>query len=197
MGHMHETKDTSVAAAAANEAVAEKDASVSFLVGNIYGSLMGLAPALVLFGIFFLIWDGRQVTPPPVGFGLLHTLVVLAVGIVVHELLHGLGWMMFGGVPRNNIHIGVKWKLLTPFAHSDARMPLRGYRWGTLLPGLVLGIVPSLLAIASGSLILMGFGFFFTAVAGGDFLILWLLRNIPGQAQVADHPSRVGAIVYL
>lgn len=196
MCHLQKAEETPVETRATEGEVARRDVTVSLLAGNVYGTLMGLVPALLLFGIFILFWEGRPLAPPPEGFGVLYTFIVLVAGIVVHELLHALGWMVFAGIPRSNIHIGVRWKLLTPFAHSDVRMSVRGYRWGTFLPGLVLGILPSLLAIVSGSLLLMGFGFFFTATAGGDFLILWLLRKVSGNAQVADHPSRVGAIVY-
>ena len=197
MSDVHEKDMETVAMTAADGEVVEKEFTVSLLAGNIYGTLMGLIPALLLLGIFSLVWIGRQVTPPPQGFGLLHIVALLVAGIVVHELLHGLGWMVFAGVPRSEIHIGVKWKLLTPYAHTPVRMPVRGYCWGAFLPGLLLGILPTLLAIAGGSFVLLGFGFFFTVAAGGDFLILWLLRNVPVGAQVADHPSRVGAIVYL
>lgn len=196
MSAEQETGETAVIVTASQDESLKKELTISLLAANIYGTLMGLLPALLLFGVFWLVWRGRQIPPPPQGFGVLHTLAILLTGIVVHELLHGLGWMVLAGVPRSEIHIGVKWKLLTPFAHSSARMPVRGYRWGTFLPGLLLGVVPSLLAIVGGSLLLMGFGFFFTATAGGDFLILWLLRSVPLQAQVADHPSRVGATVY-
>jgi len=33
------------------------------------------------------------------------------------------------------------------------------------------------------------------ATAGGDFLILWLLRTVPRRIWVRDHPSQVGALV--
>jgi hypothetical protein len=197
MGDLQEAGETGLTGTASQDESVKKELTVSFLAANVYGTLMGLLPALLLFGLFWLAWRGKQIPPPPQGFGLLHGLAVLVAGIVGHELLHGLGWMIFGGVPRSEIHIGVKWKLLTPFAHTPARMSLRGYRWGTFLPGLLLGIVPSLLSVISGSLLLMVFGFFFTITAGGDFLILCLLRNVPGKAQVTDHPSRVGAIIYL
>ena len=170
--------------------------TVSFLAANVYGTLFGMLLALLLIALFYFNWRGTAVQPPPDAFGVLHVLLLFIAGIVTHELMHGLGWMIFGAVPRSAIHFGIKWKLLTPYAHSSARMPVRGYRLGTLLPGLLLGILPSLFAILTGSLLVLGFGLFFTATAGGDFLILWLLRGIPANAQVEDHPSRVGSIVY-
>lgn len=174
----------------------EKDVTVSMLAANVLGTVFGLAPGLLLLAFFWMLWRGRDVTAPP-ALGWLGVLAIFVAGIVVHELLHGLGWMVFAGVPRSAVRFGVKWKVLTPYAHSAAHMPVRGYRWGVFLPGLILGIMPGVLAIVTGSLLLLGFGFFFTLTAGGDFLVLWLLRAVPAAAHVRDHPTKVGAIVTL
>lgn len=174
----------------------KQDITVSALAANIYGLLFGLIPAGLLLALFYFVWQGRPVQQPPEGYSILHTLLLGLAGIVVHELLHGLGWMVFAGVPRQHVHFGVKWKVLTPYAHSSAPMSVMGYRWAIFLPGLALGIAPALIAIFSGSVLLLGFGGFFTAAAGGDFLILWLLRGVPAAAEVEDHPTLVGATVY-
>ena len=39
------------------------------------------------------------------------------------------------------------------------------------------------------------FGFFFTFAAGGDFLILWLLRKEKDTYMVQDHPKKIGCII--
>jgi hypothetical protein len=171
--------------------------AVSFLAANIYGTLLGTLPALLLLILFGAVWSGRRLAPLANGISLALIVILLLVGIVVHEVLHAVGWHLFGQVPRHAIKFGFKWKVLTPYAHSRAPMPVNGYRWGTILPGLLLGILPSLLATAVGNGFLLAFGLFFTFAAGGDFLILWLLRGVPGEAQVADHPSKVGCVVYV
>lgn len=178
------------------QVVEKQDVTISALAANVYGTLFGLTPAAILLLIFYFVWQGRPVVGPPEGFSLLHTLLLGVVGIVVHELLHGLGWRYFAGVPWEQIHFGVQWKVLTPYAHSSARMPLRPYRRAILLPGLLLGLIPALLGVFNGSVLLLGFGAFFTATAGGDFLILWMLRRVPAGAHVQDHPTLVGATVY-
>lgn len=170
------------------------DITVSLLEANVYGLLFGLAPAGILVLVFYFIWRGQEVGGG--SFSFLYTLLLLAAGIIVHELLHGVGWIVFAGVSREDVHFGVKWKLLTPYAHSSARMPLRGYRWAGFLPGLVLGLIPAVLGIVTGSVPLLGFGVIFTVAAGGDFLILWMLRNVPSGAEVEDHPTLAGAMVY-
>lgn len=174
---------------------AEQDLTASMLAANVYGLLFGLAPALLLLALFWLLWRGRELAPFSINF--LWGLLIILAGVVLHELLHGLGWILFGGVPRQSINFGFQWKLLTPYAHSSESMPIRGYLWGAVLPGLLLGILPGLLALATGSLVLLAFSFFFTLAAGGDFFILWLLRNVPPQAHARDHPTKAGAIITL
>lgn len=183
-GAIHESSDGS-------------EITVSFLAANIYGTLLGMLPALLLLILFAAVWSGRRLAPLANGISLALIVILLLVGIVVHEVLHAVGWHLFGQVPRRAIRFGFKWKVLTPYAHSRALMPVNGYRWGTFLPGLLLGILPSLLATVVGNGFLLAFGLFFTFTAGGDFLVLWLLREVPREAQVADHPSKVGCVVYV
>lgn len=171
------------------------DLTVSIAAANVYGVAAGLLPALITTFLFLLIWNGRRLAPTLESVTFLIFIVVFVVGAVVHELLHALGWILFGRLPRSAVEIGVKWKLLTPYAHSRQPMPVSGYRWGTALPGLLMGILPSSLAVIAGSGPLLLFGTFFTVVAGGDFLVLWLLREVPKRALVEDHPSRVGCVV--
>lgn len=171
-----------------------RDVTVSFLAANIYGTVMGLLPSLLLLIVFSAIWSGRRLSSQN-GFSLALMVILFVVGIVVHEVLHAVGFHLFGSVSHRDIQFG--FKRLTPYTHSSARMPLNGYRWSILLPGLLLGILPSLLATVVGSGFLFIFGLFFTLTAGGDFLILWLLRGVPAEAHVADHPSKVGCVVYL
>ena len=176
----------------------KQDLSISILAANIYGTIAGLLPTLVIVALFSLRWLGRIVPQGSLSFqgtgGFLLFLAVLVVGIVVHEGLHALGWILFAGQARDTIKFG--FKQLTPYAHARQPMPITGYRLAILLPGLLLGIVPALVAIATGSTFLLAVGVFFTFTAGGDFLILWLLRRVPRSARVQDHPERVGCYVY-
>ena len=64
------------------------------------------------------------------------------------------------------------------------------------MPGIILGIIPSIIAIVTGSLGLFIFGLFFTLAAGGDFMIVNLLRNEPKNNLVQDHPSKIGCYIF-
>lgn len=173
----------------------EIDLTVSLLAANVYGVAAGLLPGLLSLILFLSLWNSKRLEYALSVVTFLHFIAVFLVGTFIHEGLHAVGWMLFAGVPRNAIEIGVKWKLLTPYAHSQQAMPAAGYRWGTALPGLLMGILPALLAVVLGSGLLLLVGVFFTVVAGGDFLVLWLLRSVPGDALVEDHPTRVGCII--
>ncbi|MEM8559095.1 MAG: DUF3267 domain-containing protein [Bacteroidota bacterium] len=121
----------------------------------------------------------------------------LILGIVVHEALHGLAWKTAAKLPWSAISFGVNWKALTPYAHCNVPMPARAYRIGAATPGVVLGVVPVVVALAIGSGPWAVFGTFFTIAAGGDALILWLIRNVPDSWLVEDHPTQAGCYVYV
>jgi hypothetical protein len=88
------------------------------------------------------------------------------------------------------------WKDLAPYCHCKAPIMLRHYIVAILLPGVVLGIVPSVVALIIGNPILLLFGVVFTIAANGDFMIPYLLRKEPAHHFVQNHPSRVGCYIF-
>ena len=63
------------------------------------------------------------------------------------------------------------------------------------MPCLALGVLPCLMAMVMGSGVLMLGGLAMTAAAGGDLLIVWLLRGAGRSSLVLDHPVRAGCWV--
>jgi hypothetical protein len=59
----------------------------------------------------------------------------------------------------------------------------------------MLGIVPAVVGLATGSGTLSSFGAMGLAAAGGDMMVIYTLRGLPSQTLVQDHPSRVGCEV--
>lgn len=122
-------------------------------------------------------------------------LVLFIVGVVIHELLHGLSWWYFGRKPRSVIKYGFQVKTLTPYAHCTEPMDVRAYRIGAAMPGLVLGIAPWLVGLATGHEPSLLFGLLFTIAALGDAMVLWMIRHVERGRLVIDHPTQAGCYV--
>jgi hypothetical protein len=130
------------------------------------------------------------------GFAVWQVPAALAL-IVLHELVHAISWKYASGLPWSDFKFGIIWKALTPYCHATSPMNIRAYRFGAALPLLVTGMLPWLAALAAGD---AGWTFVTALLIGGacgDLYVLWTLRDIPSNALVQDHPSRVGCIVYL
>ncbi|MCU0513910.1 MAG: DUF3267 domain-containing protein [Anaerolineae bacterium] len=117
--------------------------------------------------------------------------------IVAHEAVHALGWKLAGGLAWRQFKFGVAWRALAPYCHATAPMPVAAYRLGAVLPLIVTGIVPALLALAAGDAGWTFLSAIMISAAVGDIFVLWTLRHIPAGAQVEDHPSQAGCVVHL
>lgn len=176
----------------------KQDLSIPMARAGGLSLLISLPVASAFVVVFILRWG-----PAPVkdgfnallGSGLLTFLAVAAVGVVAHELIHGLTWALFGRKPWRAMTFGVQWKTLTPYAHCREPMPINAYRIGALMPGILLGFLPAVAAILTGNGWLLAFGFLFITVAGGDFLIVWTLRSVGAGKYVEDHPTEAGCYV--
>ena len=171
------------------------DRSVSLAKANGIVILFSIPLAVVMYSLFLIAAPHNKPIAWQPGDLALYAGSIVA-GILLHELLHALGWVLFGGLPLSRIHFGFKLRTLTPYAHLKGPIAARPYRTGILLPLLVLGLPPYLIGLLLANQRVMVFGLFFTLAAGGDLLVLWLLRGVPGDARVEDHPTRAGCWVY-
>ena len=175
----------------------KRDLSVSMARANVYSLFFAVPAAVILIGAYLLLWgkqglvDARLIIYKQ--FSL--TLLVLIIGILLHELLHGLTWTWLGKKSFKAIRYGINWKVLSPYAHCSEPLSIQAYRWGALMPGLLLGILPAFLGIVSGNGALMAFGLLFTVAAGGDAMILWRLRKEDRSTMVLDHPRKAGCCI--
>lgn len=172
------------------------DYSVGMLPANLI-SVAAAGPVAVLLGMAFAYRWGAA--PLVAGiYGLLvpiRILLLLVPGIVAHELIHAAAWALAARRPLSAIEIGVRWRSLAPYAHPRSALPVRAYRIGAVMPMLVLGLLPALAGIAAGWAVVMAFGLFFVVTAGGDLLVLWLIRRVPPDRLLEDHVDRVGCRV--
>ena len=167
------------------------------MAANVYALALAIPLLLVLGGPFVWLW-GWEAIPAGLDAWLDQPLWMFAAligGVLIHEGLHASAWRLAADLPPGSVRIGFNWKALTPYAHCSAPMPARAYRIGAATPGIVLGLVPCVIAWATGSGQWMTFGLLFTLAAGGDALILWLLRGVGGRQFVVDHPTRAGCLI--
>lgn len=176
------------------EAVYE-DRSVSMFRANI-GALALVGPPVALLAALFVgIHGWPALYMPLVDASPIVCALLLIVGIVAHEVLHAIAWKVAANPPRGAVRLGFQWTSVTPYAHCSIPMTARAYRVGAVTPGIVLGVIPMVIGLAFGWGGWMNFGILFTIAAGGDALIIWLLRGVSGRRMVMDHPSRAGCLL--
>lgn len=169
------------------------DATISPLWANAF-SFMFLGITIGGFGALYLL---SKPTIPliPNPFALVTFILALTFGCLLHEILHALGWMLFGQVTREAIKFGFSWRGLMPYTHCKVPLSASAYRIGSLFPGVVTGLLPGVVGLVLGSLWLTMLGAVLLGAAGGDMLILWELRSVPPGARILDHPTKTGCEV--
>lgn len=122
--------------------------------------------------------------------------VAIFIGIVLHELIHGLTWALFVKERLRAIKFGIMKQHLTPYCHCKGFLRVKHYVAGAIMPAILLGILPTLWAFINGSVMVFFLGIYFIVAASGDFLIIYLLRNEHRNNYVKDHETLPGCIIY-
>jgi hypothetical protein len=171
------------------------DLSVSMLRANIVAAFIMIPVAVLQFNLFYMLHSAKKTEFTLYLLNILLFLALMVASIFVHEFIHGLTWVVVGKKPFSAVKFGVQWTTLTPYAHLKEPIEVNVYRIGGFMPGFVLGILPFILSLILGNGNLLWFSIIQTAAASGDWLILWILRNVKSGALVEDHPSRAGCYV--
>jgi hypothetical protein len=176
--------------------VGKIDLSIS--IGQAYLYMLAfVVPLIALLSLLFILaWGLVAFIAGLSSFARLSSAIPsLVIGVPLHELIHGLSWAYFGRKPLKDIKFGFQLATLTPYAHSRVPLPARAYRMGALMPAVVLGLLPYVIGLATGTGWFTIFGLLYIFAAGGDLVVYWLIRKVDGETLVEDHPSRAGCYV--
>ena len=172
-----------------------RDLTTDMSKANWFSGLLVAALLVVGFGLYYLIHHRLELS----NINPLIFLVCLVALIVVHELIHGICWSVFAPRHFKDIEFGILKPSMTPYCTCLASLKKGQHIFGTVMPLIVLGIIPMIvgLAIGNGSVLLLGV--IMAASAAGDILII---RNILAHKSSAreivymDHPTEVGVVAF-
>lgn len=170
----------------------KRDLSISLTRANVIVVFITIPVLILQLAIFILLYGMKNLEPT---WNPVILIVVILLGVVIHELIHGITWVIFGHKPFSVIKFGFHWKTFTPYAHLKEPVDVNAYRLGGFMPGFILGILTFILSLVLGNGNLLWFSLIHTSAAGGDWLILWLIRNVQAGKQVEDHPTNAGCYV--
>ncbi|MDK2841497.1 MAG: hypothetical protein PWQ17_1002 [Anaerophaga sp.] len=154
-----------------------------------------ILPVLFATGIPFFVIHGTEPFLHWSVNGLLLFLLMVVVGVPLHELLHALVFGAFARGGYKTVKFGIDKSTYTPYCHCTAPMRVQYYRVGALLPLIVLGVVPFVISLITGSFGFWFYGFIYIIAAGGDLVALNMLKKIPAHRKVLDHPQKMGFYV--
>ena len=182
----------------AEQGYASCELTVGIVRANIYALLLAIPVVAVGLVVFFAV--NRE---PSFGSGFAHGGVVFIISFVVlvfvHELVHGLAWSLFAPGRWRDIELGFMREYLTPYCACNAPLRRGPYVFGALAPLVVVGVVPTVAAIAMGSFLLLFIGLVMVISAGGDILIAVKVlrhRTAATDVLVCDHPTQAGCVVF-
>ncbi|MBU0763297.1 MAG: DUF3267 domain-containing protein [Bacteroidetes bacterium] len=161
-------------------------------------SLIILCLSFLFFGIPLLILYGyenfykgiiRFIFTPAV------TIPLIIAGILAHELIHLVCFVLLGRVPVRNTRIGLGTAPLTPYVHCGIPVKVWVYLTSSIAPAGILGFLPILWSLISGNTSVFVFGLIFMVGAGADLIITRDILRISMHHQVQDHPEKPGFTV--
>lgn len=121
--------------------------------------------------------------------------ILMLLGIVVHELVHGFTWLLLLHKGFRHLSFG----LMAGggfYCHIDVPMTKKPYVISALMPLLLVGLVPWVAGIVTGSLLWMLVGGIYIGAATGDLMIVKAIHNEPADTLIYDHPTLPGCYVY-
>jgi hypothetical protein len=187
--------------ATCEEFVAQGYRRESLIVSIVWANVVAIVAAILLLAVcvplFHMLYPGAELFLSSVE--LVACLVVFAVLVVLHELVHGFTWSRFTDHGFADISFGIMWNSLTPYCTCQVPLRKGPYICGTLMPLIVFGLVPLAVAFVMGSALLLYIGILMTVSAAGDVMIVVKVLRHPNASDdilVFDHPTEAGSVVF-
>ena len=165
--------------------------TISFLWANLFALILMVISAVLFIVPYLLLWGNISFTINWIWY------VFLLIGLILHEFIHAITFaILIKDFKFKHIHLGFKWKYLTPYCHCNTPLKKQDYIIGGLMPLILFGIIPSLLGICFHQFEWVIWGIVFSAIAAGDIWVVWETRYLSKDTYILDNPNEIGFFVY-
>ena len=158
-----------------------EDLTTSVVKSNIMAILMTL-PFIVFFTIIYVIVNNTKIVTLisdalhfETFFSLLLLLAVIFLLAIAHELIHGVSRAAFAKSGWKAISFGFIKKYMTPYCTCNEPLTKFGYIVGALMPTIVLGIIPAIVAVAIANTHVFYIAMLMILAGGGDMFVTYKL----------------------
>lgn len=117
--------------------------------------------------------------------------------IILHEVFHLIGFMLFGKAAYKDLDYGVNLKLGVAYATTNKTLTNAAMKKALLLPFWMTGVLPAVVGFSIDCFTLVLLGALLIAGAIGDFYMYKELRKFPNDAVVKDDPKEPKLYVYI
>jgi hypothetical protein len=167
---------------------------IVFIITLIFAIPMGF----IYFSIWYGDWNFNSSTALSINFTLWNIvigLLILFALSIMHELLHAIGFLIFGKVNWSDIAFGVKWKSLTPYGYCKIPVKAIVYSIALILPTILLGVIPLTIGLLIKAKYLYLIGTLMIVGGFGDMIVVWMIRAVPKERMLIDHPGKLGCLM--
>lgn len=159
-------------------------------------NLEEIAPKLLWINILLLVIFAAayHFFAEPLSFGfsfsaILYFIIGYTVLIVLHELFHLIGFLLFGKVSFDSLKYGLNLKLGIAYATTSTPLPSSAMRKALLLPFWTTAVLPTLIGFWMKDQVLVLLGAMLAAGAAGDFIMYRELLKEKKDIWVLDDPE--------
>jgi hypothetical protein len=116
----------------------------------------------------------------------------LILGFFLHELIHGIFFAKFVKGGFKSVKFGFFWKTLAPYCHCKEAISIKNYRIAALMPTVILGFIPVIVGFVLNNFTILFLGSIMIVGGIGDFIIVWMCRDLDKNSMIMDHPDKLG-----
>ena len=173
----------------------EKDVTITSGKAMVFGILYALPFVLILGLIYrFSLIERAHLTETGGIMFYITFIIIIAVSVAIHELLHGVGWSISSGRGWGIIRFNIG--AMMPSCACEGIMGKKQYLLGVLMPFMVLGAGSIIfLFVYPGTISILTMAVNFIA-AGADLIIAFNVFKEEQTVLIADHPTEAGYIVF-
>lgn len=176
-----------------------EDKTISIEYANFFALLIMIISAVLSIGIIIswkINWTKEYLIANILNVKLMVASTLLIASIIIHECIHAVTFKLFLKGEKECVKISIDKNSLTPYCHCKEKLRLWQYAIAIIAPGIILGLIPYILAIYYKDIIWLCFSWINFSAAGGDILIiLKIIKYGKFNVWVMDHPEKVGFLV--